>query len=113
MEEEFEVRVEDGSAESVAKDIMKIYDEIREGKAEALEKFETLAEKTKNKKVEAIQKVVSDDEDWDDDDGESDVDEEMEDDPQLIQRPEPPKKEEPDVDEDGFTTVKAKNKGRR
>ncbi|KAF6741609.1 TIP49 C-terminus-domain-containing protein [Ephemerocybe angulata] len=111
MEEEFEVRVEDGSAESVAKDIVKIYDEIREGKAEALEKFEALAEKTKNKKVEAIQKVVSDDEDWDDDEGESDEDEEMEDVPQLIQRLEPPMKEEPEVDEDGFITVKAKNKG--
>ncbi|KAF6763304.1 Pre-rRNA-processing protein TSR2-domain-containing protein [Ephemerocybe angulata] len=113
MEEEFEVRVEDGSAESVAKDIVKIYDEIREGKAEALEKFEALAEKTKNKKVEAIQKVVSDDEDWDDDEGESDEDEEMEDVPQLIQRLEPPMKEEPEVDEDGFITVKAKNKSRR
>lgn len=112
MEEEFEVAVEDGSAESVAKDIIKIYEEIKVGKTAAVLRFEEMAEKAKSRKVDAVQKVASDDEDWEEDSGE-DEDEEMEDVPQLVERREPPPRAEPEVDEDGFTMVKGKGKGRR
>ncbi|TEB06305.1 hypothetical protein FA13DRAFT_1739993 [Coprinellus micaceus] len=115
MEEEFEVGIEDGSAESVAKDIVKIYDDVKQGKTDLVQKFEELADKAKGKQVEVnVQKAASDDEDWEDDDGESDEDVEMDEDvPQLMQpESELRRREEPEIDEEGFTMVK-KGKGRR
>lgn len=114
MEEEFEVGIEDGSAESVAKDIVKIYDDVKQGKTDLVLKFEELADKAKGKQMEVNVQAAVDEEDWEDEDGESDEDAEMDEDvPQLMQpAPEPPRREEPEVDEDGFTMVK-KGKGRR
>ncbi|EAU82384.1 hypothetical protein CC1G_06694 [Coprinopsis cinerea okayama7 len=113
MSDEFEVSIEDGSGESVARDLVQLWDETREGRDAGVLKFEELAEKSKGKKVEYVAKDQSDDEDWESDDGEDDGDEEMDEDvPQLLQPSEPRPKEEPEVDEDGFTLVKSK-KGRR
>ena len=115
MADEFEAVVEDGSAESVAQDIVKIWDQTRIGKDDLVKKFEELAEKVKGKKASAQEKVVSDDEDegdWEDEEG--DEEDEMEEDeaPQLMQPPpEEHKKEGPD--EDGFTVVRGKGKSRR
>jgi pre-rRNA-processing protein TSR2 len=117
MADEFEAVVEDGSAESVAQDVVKIWDQTRIGKDDLVKKFEELAEKMKGKKASAQEKVVSDDEDEGDwEDGEGDEEDEMEEDeaPQLMQLPlEERKKEGPEVDEEGFTVVRGKGKGRR
>jgi pre-rRNA-processing protein TSR2 len=113
MSDEFETVIEDGSAESVGRDIVQMWDETRTGKQDLVLKFESLAEKTKGKKPNAQEKVISDDEeDWEDDDGEEDdEDEDGEEAPPLIERAIPrstPK--EPEVDEDGFTLVKGKSR---
>ncbi|KAF9270018.1 hypothetical protein L218DRAFT_1071514 [Marasmius fiardii PR-910] len=115
LADEFDVMVEDGSAESVAKDVVTIWEEVHAGCGESLvQKWEEKADKLKGKKeVIEIQKTDQDD-DWEDDDGEDDGDEDMKEDeepaPQLIEH-QPKKKEELEVDEDGFTLVKGK--GRR
>ena len=112
MSDEFDTEVEDGTAEVVAIDICKIWEETRSGVQALVLKFEASADKIKGKKIEVPQ--VADDE-WEDDDedGESEdgnEDEDMEDPaPQLIDtRAANP---EPEVDEEGFTLVKGK--GRR
>ncbi|CAA7268688.1 unnamed protein product [Cyclocybe aegerita] len=108
MADEFETVIEDGSAETVAQDIVKIWDETRIGKQALVLQFEELAEKVKGKRPNAQEKVVSDDEgDWEDDDGEDDEDEDEA--PRLLEHPPPrPPPREPEVDEDGFTMVKGK-----
>lgn len=118
MEEEFEVAIEDGSAENVAKDIVRIYDDVKNGKTDSVQKFEELAEKAKGKHMEVnVQKVESDEEDGEDDDDES-GDEDVEMDGEVPQLMQPAselvrRREEPEVDEDGFTLVKSKGKGPR
>ncbi|KAL0580801.1 rRNA accumulation-related protein [Marasmius crinis-equi] len=115
LSDEFDVVVEDGSAESVAKDVVVMWDEVHAGRGESLvQKWEEKADKLKGKK-EVIEVQQADDEEWEDDDGEEDdddddMDEDEEPAPQLIEH-QPKKKEEPQVDEDGFTLVKGK--GRR
>jgi pre-rRNA-processing protein TSR2 len=113
MSDEFETVIEDGSTESVSQDIVKIWDETRVGRQDLVLKFEDLAERTKGKKPNAQEKVISDDEaDWegdgdDDDDHEEDGDEA----PPLVEREIPrstPKESEVDVD--GFTLVKGKSR---
>jgi pre-rRNA-processing protein TSR2 len=125
MEEEFDVAVEDGSAETVSKDILKIYEEVykSEGKARdaLVKKFEEAAEKSGKGRVDvSIQRedgnVADDDdeddeEDWEDEDGDVQM-EGGEQVPQLIDH-QARRREEPEVDEDGFTMVKGRGKGRR
>ncbi|KAK7059183.1 rRNA accumulation-related protein [Paramarasmius palmivorus] len=118
MTDEFEVLVEDGSAENVAKDIVTIWEDVQAGKGDALvQKWEEKADKLKGKtEVVDVKKGVQedDDDDWEDDDEEDDDEDAMDEDdpaPQLIEHPPPKKKEEPVIDEDGFTLVKGK--GRR
>ncbi|THU98910.1 hypothetical protein K435DRAFT_777222 [Dendrothele bispora CBS 962.96] len=110
MQDEYEVSVEDGSAESVAIDIVRIWEEVTSGKQDLVVKFEDLADKLKDKKPVIEQQVVGDEEEWDDEEDEESDDEEGEEDepvPQLVERP---KKNEPEVDEDGFTLVKGKSR---
>ncbi|TFK41627.1 Pre-rRNA-processing protein TSR2-domain-containing protein [Crucibulum laeve] len=111
MSDEFEVVVEDGSAEAVAKDIMKLWQETREGKEEGVRNFEELARKIGGKKLEVKEEVRNEDE-WSDEDeeGGSGDEEGEEEAPQLIA---PKAKEEPVVDEDGFTLVQGKGKGKK
>ncbi|TFK53361.1 hypothetical protein OE88DRAFT_1655486 [Heliocybe sulcata] len=110
MEEEFDTLLEDDSARSVAQDVLRLWDDISNGKADLLTEFETRADKIKGKDVQADQGVPSDpEEEW------SESDEEEEDVPMLVdtqlQPPsERPPREEPEVDEDGFTVVKKKGK---
>lgn len=117
MQDEFEVDVEDGSAEPIAKALVHLWEETSRGEESSVKVWEEKADKLKGKRVEAnIQDLRSvnengeevddgDEEDWEDDDGEGD--EETEDVPQLLgQQAERPKRSEPEVDEDGFTVVK-------
>lgn len=117
MSDEFEAVIEDGSAESVARDIVKMWDEARLGTQDMVVKFEELADKMKGKRAEAREEVTDDqdesmeddDEDDEGDDDGSDMDENA---PQLMDHTQSRPKDEPEVDEDGFTMVKGKGKGR-
>ncbi|KAJ2930723.1 hypothetical protein H1R20_g6356, partial [Candolleomyces eurysporus] len=126
MEDEFDVSVEDGSGEAVSKDILKIYEEVynSEGKARdaLVKKFEEAAEKTGKGRVDVsiqredgdVEGDDDDEEDWEDEDDDGDVQmrEGEEQAPQLIDH-QARRREEPEVDEDGFTMVKGRGKGRR
>ncbi|PBK95362.1 hypothetical protein ARMGADRAFT_1045357 [Armillaria gallica] len=111
MADEFETQIEDGSTEPVAVDIAQLWEQCHVGQDALVRKFEDAAEKSKGKKTDVPQ-TSGDDEEWEDDDGsdESGEEEEMDDDPvpQLLNHRQ---KEEPEIDEDGFTLVKGK--GRR
>ena len=118
MEDEFDCVVEDESGEDVASDIVKMWVEsqMADGKRDTIVKFEELAEKLKGKKVSAQitseeNEVDGEGDDDDGDDSEDEVDEtgmEVEEVPKLLDR-----KNEPEVDEDGFTLVKGKKSVRR
>ncbi|KAF8906274.1 Pre-rRNA-processing protein TSR2-domain-containing protein [Gymnopilus junonius] len=108
--DEFDAIVEDGSGESVAVDIVRLWEETRLGKQDLVTKFEEATEKLKGKKMIVEE---TEDEEWEDDEdeeGEGDETDENEP-PQLIERSLPRNpKPEPEVDEDGFTLVKGKNR---
>ncbi|KAJ7623392.1 Pre-rRNA-processing protein TSR2-domain-containing protein [Roridomyces roridus] len=115
LADEFDVDVQDGSAEAVALDVVQLWDETRVGKDELVRKFEEKAVGMRGKRA-AAQEISSaeaeewEDEDEDDDDDGSAMDEDEA--PQLVaQQPRP--REEPEVDEDGFTMVKGKGKSHR
>jgi pre-rRNA-processing protein TSR2 len=113
MADEFDTIVEDGSAESVAEDVVRLWGETQAGKTVLLLKFEELAEKTKGKRPNAQEKLVSDDEaddmdSWEDDDDEGVDDAEP---PQLLDRSGSSTfSRESQVDEDGFTLVQSKKR---
>ena len=120
MEDEFETMLEDGSAEVVARDVVRMWEVIQRGAKEGEEevrRWEETAEKLKGKKVEVevtneAQEVGENGEEgeWEDEsDDEDDMDEDEA--PQLLQ-PQAAAKAEPEVDEDGFTLVKGKGKGK-
>jgi len=105
MVDEFDAVVEDDSVESVAADIVKLWEETQAGNTISVIRFEELAEKASGKRVNAQEKVVSDDEngEWEDD--------EEEEVPQLVNRAElsaPPR--EPPIDLDGFTLVQSRKR---
>ena len=106
MEDEFETVLEDGSAEAAAKDIVRIWEDVKNGSEETVKWFETQADKNKGKKVE-VEEVAGEESDWEDESGEDEEDEDEDEAPMLIDS-QPKTKPEPEVDEDGFTLVKGK-----
>jgi pre-rRNA-processing protein TSR2 len=122
LQDEFDTHLEDGSAEEVAKDLCAMWDEVlvsQGQESELVKKFEEVADKLKGKKTVAQVVVVpgqegvgagddeewasdTDDEDEDEDDGAMQVDGDQS--PQLMDHR--TEKDEPVVDEDGFTLVK-------
>lgn len=111
MVDEFDTVVDDGSAESVAKDIVRLWEETQAGNVESMIRFEELAEKTSGKRVNAQEKVISDDEDeeWEDEETSEDMDE-GEEVPRLLNGTESSLPRESFVDQDGFTLVLSKKK---
>ena len=119
MADEFEVVIEDGSAQSVAANIVKLWQETMvEGRTESVKNLEEMVEKAKGRKIVVDEKAASDeecqwsddsDDDSGDDSGESGEGDEA---PQLLDS-ERRAREEPEVDEDGFTVVKGRHKGHR
>lgn len=107
MVDEFDADLEDGSAEAVAKDVVRLWEEVSTGKTDLLQEFEERADKLKGKKVD-VEEAAGDNSDWEDMSDEEEEDEA----PQLLERPRA-QKEEPEVDEDGFTVVKGKGKSHR
>ncbi|KIY43810.1 hypothetical protein FISHEDRAFT_77741 [Fistulina hepatica ATCC 64428] len=108
MADEFDTLLEDGSAESVARDIVHIWEESQTGRDALVLRFEVLAEKCRGKRIDA-QEVFDEDDDneWDDDnesggDGGSNP-------PSQTPRP----RAEPQVDEHGFTLVSRKGRDAR
>ena len=61
MSNEFETVIEDGSAEAVAEDIVRLWDETQIGKGDLVLNFEELAEKVRDKMPNVQEQVVSDD----------------------------------------------------
>ena len=108
MSDEFETVIEDGSAEAVAEDIVRLWDETQIGKEDLVVNFEELAEKVSGKMPNVQEQVVSDDDDddWDDEDDEEGNGEEA---LHLVDGPVSKQvTKEPEIDEDGFTMVKGK-----
>ncbi|KAF5375609.1 hypothetical protein D9757_008543 [Collybiopsis confluens] len=113
MADEFEVHIEDDSAEALGKDIVRLW-EVIIGQSAAttvaekmVEDWESRAERTKGRKIQAhFEETPEEEGEWEDDDSNEDEDGEEEpvehnhEAPQLIDR-----KKEPEVDEDGFTLV--------
>ena len=111
MSDEFETVIEDGSAEAVAVDIVRLWDETQIGKGDLVVNYEELAEKVRGKMPDVHEQVVSDDDDddWDDDEEEGDEEDEGEEAPRLVERPVSKHIiKQPEIDEQGFTMVKGK-----
>ncbi|KIJ22579.1 hypothetical protein M422DRAFT_40017, partial [Sphaerobolus stellatus SS14] len=108
MAYELDTVVENGNAYGVGASIVKLWQEImQEGRTNGLAKLEELVEKTKGRKVLIDEQVVSDDEfQWEDDEDDDESGEDEDEAHQLQSK----KKEEAEVDEDGFTVVKGRNK---
>lgn len=104
MADEFETELEDGSAEGVARDVVRMWADAEAGALDFIRSFETQADKIKGKKIE-VEEAAGEESDWEDDSGEED---DGEDDAPMLIDAQPKPKPEPEVDEDGFTTVKGK-----
>lgn len=98
MDDEFETVIEDGSAESVAKDITKLWKDIYSGDLDGLHQLEQHANVVSNRPIVAqpgLPEEADTDSGEDEDDWGSDEEDNSDSPPDL-----------PEVDEDGFTTVK-------
>ncbi|KAJ6483824.1 Pre-rRNA-processing protein TSR2-domain-containing protein [Mycena vitilis] len=111
LADEFDTNLEDGSAEVIALDMVRLWDETRSGRDALVLKFEAKAECVRGKRAVAQEVAHNDADEWEDEDGDED-DSGMEEDevPQLM---EPRTRDEPEVDEDGFTMVKGKGKSHK
>ncbi|KAK4128457.1 hypothetical protein N657DRAFT_676242 [Parathielavia appendiculata] len=116
MLDEFEVNVDDDSAFEVAEQVVRIRGECLRGKFDGVEALRRRWEARKGSKVVMKKAEDQDDEtDWDTDDddddeqeadGDGDNDVEMGDAPALARK----ERQEPEVDEDGFTKVTRKKR---
>jgi len=113
MLDEFEVNVDDDSAFEVAEQVVQLRSECLRGKFDGVEALRRRWEGRKGNKVVFKKAEDQDDEtDWDTDDGdddEEDEDVEMGDAPPAAAPPRR-EKQEPEVDDDGFTKVTRKKK---
>jgi pre-rRNA-processing protein TSR2 len=114
MSDEFDCVIEDLSGEEVARDIVKLWQDTKDGSIEnAVKLWEDKERAMTGKKMPFTPGKKGDDTDWvdDDEDGssEDDDEEEMEVDeaPTLVDTTQ---KKEPIVDEDGFTLIQGKRK---
>lgn len=112
MVDEFDVAIEDDSAYELARQLVNVYTQCAQGD---FSEASALDERFRNKKSGAagagFKKVDDQDQDTDwesDEDGEDDSDDEMDEAPALVHAPR--EKAEPQVDEDGFTTVVSKKR---
>ncbi|KAJ3482268.1 hypothetical protein NLI96_g7094 [Meripilus lineatus] len=107
LEDEFDVTLEDGSAEQIADDIVRLWEEVHVGKSTFVTQLEERAERTRNTQIQVkVQQGDGEDDDWESDSGSDGEEGEGEGEvPMLIDSSTRP---EPGIDEDGFTTVKGK-----
>lgn len=108
MLDEFEVNVDDDSGYDVAVEIMRLRTQCSKGNFEEVDR---LLERWQARKGDKVQFQMAPDQDndtdWDETDGE-DEDEDMDEAPPLVAAAPKKEKAEPEVDEDGFTTVTRK-----
>ena len=108
MQDELKVAVDDGSAEEVARDILKAKTQCEKGEfAEVDEMYKNWVEKGTGTLIKAVQR-----EDEEESDG-SEEDDEEEDDVQMTEAPELVRTKDkvlPKVDEEGFTEVVGKKR---
>jgi pre-rRNA-processing protein TSR2 len=114
MSDEFDCDIDDGSVDDVARDITRLWKQVTQGRLEMVENLEAKSEDLKKKGFQATRGAdpqEADDDDSDETESEDGMAMGMDVDPapQLVPR----QKEEPEVDEDGFTLVKGKGKGRK
>jgi pre-rRNA-processing protein TSR2 len=111
ISDEFEVDLDDGSADEVAGDVVKLWKKLAKGDKAMVDELEELVRTTGGKKVQA-QGNGDDDEELDEDGNPiPDSDDSSEEDVEMtsIDAPVQPKeKQEPVVDDDGFTLVQKK-----
>lgn len=116
MNDEFEIVVDDGSAEEVARRIWATAEKVQSGDLTELEELHTKWQEKQAKGGDKLTGIVrgedkeADDTDWDneDDQGESERDVEFADAPPLV--PKLKQKIGPEVDDDGFTKVVSRKK---
>lgn len=119
MSDEFEANIEDGSIDAVSGDIVRLWRDILQPTSGAspntiVDALERKAADVKGKGVQAtkgdgLQMVDGDsDSDWDDEEDEDDT-MQVDEAPQLVPSTER-ERQEPVVDDDGFTLVQTKNK---
>lgn len=119
MADEFECELEDESAWDVARDIVRCWDALQRDPKEAeaaVLSLEKRADGAKGRTVQAQQVPGAEDQDWDSDEdgsGSDDEDVEMDEAPQLLEPAGSKPKQEPVVDDDGFTLVQGKGKGKK
>lgn len=116
MEDEFDAVLEDDSAQAVAADVVRLWAEACAGRQEPVVQLEQQAERLRGKRVQ-MEEGVGEESDWEDDDDEDEDDGEGEgatEAPRLLDHQARPPRQEPEVDDDGFTMVKkGRGKGPR
>lgn len=109
MQDEFDLNVEDESEVPVAEEIMKLRKETSEGDVSGVEAIKKRWEERGGKIPQNLQVV----EHKDDDDDESSEEESDDEDVEMgdaTPAPAPRQKQEPEIDDDGFTKVVGKKK---
>lgn len=107
MEDEFDAVLEDDSAEAVAKDVVNLWTEVQGGSDVRVKELEAQADRTKGRKV-LVEEAAGDDSDWEDESGEESDGDDSGEAPMLLDPETKPARQEPEVDEDGFTMVKSR-----
>jgi len=112
ISDEFEVDLDDGSADEVAGDVVKLWKKLSKGDKAMVDELEELVRTTGGKKVQA-QGNGDDDEELDEDGNPlPDSDDSSEEDVEMTSTDapaQPKEKQEPVVDDDGFTLVQKKS----
>lgn len=110
MSDEFDADIEDGSAENVAKDIVKLWSLLSSADVtQTVEEWEAAARKAKGRSIPVEIKDETEEIEDDDSEGEEDGEEA----PSLLQPHNEKAREEPVVDEEGFTLVKKTGRAHR
>ena len=118
MEDEFDVVLEDGSEDAVARDVVRLWGAVNAGTGaggegeRAVREVEARAEEVRGKTVEVEVEDAEVEADGSGSEWEDEEDEGEDEAPQLLDRAQRAPKPEPVVDEDGFTLVQGKGKGR-
>ncbi|KAG9103028.1 hypothetical protein FRC06_000429 [Ceratobasidium sp. 370] len=110
LSDEFDVDVEDGSVERIAESIVKLWAAEPAVATQMVSDLEATARKGAKVQVQAVREEGNGDSDWE---SESEDEDGV---PRLVEREAQPtlkEKQEPVVDEDGFTLVQGKGKGKR
>ncbi|KAK7053741.1 Pre-rRNA-processing protein TSR2-domain-containing protein [Favolaschia claudopus] len=114
LADEFDTDLEDGSAEAVAVDVVRLWEDTRLGRDELVLRFESKADSMHGKRAVAQEIPNNDADEWEDEEGDEDEDEDaMDEEEEVPKLMEPRQRDGPEIDEDGFTLVKGKGTSHR